>query len=163
MDNIGFKRFTNFDLPLLRNIPVHKIEKQKALNFQHIPEIPNNSFSFSTASWQKSDRYLYAIDLFNFGYYWEVHEVLEKIWLEIGKTSITGIFIQGIIQLSVAMVKKIELNSNGVARMRAKAIPKLQSQEGIFLGIEIENLIAQFESFINAEIATEPFIQLHFD
>ncbi len=162
MDNIGFKRFTNFELPLLRNIPGHKINNQ-AFNHKHIPQIPEDSNSFSIHTWQKSNRYLYAIDLFNFGYYWEVHEVLEKIWLEIGKTSMTGIFIQGIIQLSVAMVKKIELNSNGVARMRAKAIPKLQTQNGIYLGIEIENLIAQFESFINAEIATEPFIQLHFD
>lgn len=160
LENTDIKRYTSFDLPPFRYIPGNR--KQKTLNHLHTPLILEDSSTFSIHNWNKSQRYLYAIDLFNYGYYWEVHEVLEKIWLAIGKTTQTGFFIQGIIQLSIAIVKKIEANSIAVERMKAKAIPKIESQKGIYLGIEINSLISEFENFINSEVTKIPFIHLHF-
>ncbi len=35
-------------------------------------------------NWRKSEDYLFGIDLFNEGYWWECHEVLEGLWHAVG-------------------------------------------------------------------------------
>ncbi|MBN2757637.1 MAG: DUF309 domain-containing protein [Bacteroidales bacterium] len=151
-ENIQTSRYTNFDLPYWRYIPKYEQHPDKTPNRIHIPLLPESTLKFSEKTWQKSERYLYAIDLFNHKYYWEVHEVLEKIWLENNKNSKCSIFIQGIIQLSVALLKEIEDNKVGFNRLTKKSFLKLKTQKGIFLGIKIEDLINQHNSFIKGEI-----------
>ena len=102
-------RYTKFALPAWRYIPKYDLHPNKNAHLEHIPNLPKNDLTFFAENWQKSDCYLYAIDLFNHQYYWEVHEVLEKLWLEVGKKSPEGIFLQGVIQLAVALLKKYNL------------------------------------------------------
>ncbi len=156
------KRYTNLPLPAWQYIPKYKIHPNKNPNKKHIPNLPENGLKFSAANWQKSEHYLYAIDLFNHQYYWEVHEVLEKLWLETGKKSPEGIFLQGIIQLAVALLKGIESNATGVSQLTKKALSKLHSQQGIYLGIDIEAFIKQYKLFIDNKTTTQLVITLQF-
>ncbi len=156
-------RYTNLNLPLYRYIPGKGEHPNKLKDQIHIPEIPESITRFSDQTWKQSKTYLYAIDLFNHGYYWEVHEVLEKIWLKIGKTSPEGIFIQGIIQLSVALLKKSQLNKNGFKRLYDKSLPKILTQQSVYLGIDIEKLINQFNIFTETEDISPPIIILRFE
>ncbi len=158
----GIQRYTSFSLPACRYIPKYNVHPKKNPQIEHIPRLPDTTLKFSAQNWQKSERYLYAIDLFNYQYYWEVHEVLEKLWLETGKKSTEGIFIQGIIQLAVALLKGIESNATGVSQLTKKALPKLHSQQGIYLGIDIEPFIEQYKLFIDDKIATQLVLTLQF-
>lgn len=159
---IEIHRYTNFSLPAWRYIPKYEIHPNKNPHIEHIPWLPDTTMKFSVKSWQKSERYLYAIDLFNHQYYWEVHEVLEKLWMETGKKSPEGIFIQGIIQLSIALLKKIQSNTKGTLRLTKKALPKLHSQQGVYLGIDIEPFIEQYKLFIDDKTTTQLIINLQF-
>jgi len=157
----NIKRYTNFDLPVYKFVPGLAVHPAKNVEIPHIPHLPDSGEAFSLQNWQQSQRYLYAIDLFNLGYYWEVHEVLEKIWLSIGKNSAEGEFIQGLIQLSVALLKNIVKNHQGVQRLYEKALPKLKKQQGIFLGIDVEDFLQQFQKLMGEGLQT-PTIELKF-
>src|SRR5712692_7985241 len=55
--------------------------------------------------WHVCRPYLYGIDLFNHGYYWEAHEVWEGLWHACGRTGRTAAFLKGLIKLAAAGVK----------------------------------------------------------
>jgi hypothetical protein len=56
--------------------------------------------------WSHSKDYLYAIDLYNFAYWWEAHEVLEGLWHACGRTTTAGNFFQALIQFAAAHLKR---------------------------------------------------------
>ena len=60
-------------------------------------------------------RWLYALDLFNGGWYWEAHEAWEAVWNALGRTTPEARFVQGLIHLAAAAVKVREGKPNGVA------------------------------------------------
>lgn len=72
-------------------------------------------------SWAESRSYLLAIDLFNFGYYWEAHDEWERLWRVSGPDTIVGRFLKGLVKLSAAGIKVRENSIHGVRRHAASA------------------------------------------
>jgi hypothetical protein len=60
---------------------------------------------FDPDQWPLCRAYLYGVDLFNHGYYWEAHEAWEALWHACGRTGSTGWFLKGLIKLAAAGVK----------------------------------------------------------
>ena len=60
--------------------------------------------------------FLFALDLFNHGYYWEAHEAWEALWKRRGRVGPEANFFQGLIKLAAAAVKASEGRPNGVRR-----------------------------------------------
>lgn len=77
--------------------------------------------------WHSSETYLYAVDLFNHGYYWEAHESWEALWHAAGRTGPAAAFLKGLIKLAAAGVKSREGNPRGVARHAGRAAELLGS------------------------------------
>jgi hypothetical protein len=71
--------------------------------------------------WQASRAYLYGIDLFNHGYYWEAHEAWEGLWHRAGRQGLVADFLKGLIKLAAAGVKVREGVPRGVAAHPAGA------------------------------------------
>jgi hypothetical protein len=63
---------------------------------------------FDPAAWAICRPYLYGIDLFNYGYYWEAHEEWESLWHVAGRTGPVADFLKGLIKLAAAGVKARE-------------------------------------------------------
>jgi len=57
-------------------------------------------------NWSQSAAYLYAVDLFNHGYYWEAHESWEGLWHATGRQGTVADFLKGLIKLAAAGVKR---------------------------------------------------------
>ena len=74
-----------------------------------------------------SRRYLYGIDLFNHGYYWEAHEVWEELWNEQGRRGPRADFLKGLIKLAAAGVKARQEMREGVVRHAVRARELFQS------------------------------------
>lgn len=70
-----------------KDIPKFKLEK---LNNEH---------------WKDNDAYLYGIDLFNQGFYYEAHEVWEELWHFTGHNSTEGAFLKALIQWTAIHLK----------------------------------------------------------
>jgi predicted metal-dependent hydrolase len=71
--------------------------------------------------WEACEDYLFGIDLFNHGYYWEAHEAWEALWHAAGRTGTTGDFLKGLIKLAAAAVKAREGSLSGAARHARRA------------------------------------------
>jgi uncharacterized protein len=68
-----------------------------------------------------TSQWLYALDLFNEGFYWESHEAWESFWHALGRTSPEAQFVQGLIHLAAACVKIREGRAEGVRRHTQRA------------------------------------------
>jgi predicted metal-dependent hydrolase len=114
--------------------------------FGQTPEPPP---PLDTAHWQNSRAYLYGIDLFNHGYYWEAHEVWEGLWRAAGRTGPTAEFLKGLIKLAAAGVKMRQGQPRGVADHAAGAADlfrdiaqQLGGEESFYLGLRLRELLA---------------------
>lgn len=78
----------------------------KAPGIQQETHRPSLTAPVSLASdWKPASDYLFGIDLFNHGFYWEAHETWEQLWLEFGRSGRDANFIKGLIKLAAAGVK----------------------------------------------------------
>jgi predicted metal-dependent hydrolase len=98
--------------------------------------------------WQACRPYLFGIDLFNHGYYWEAHEVWEGLWQACGRKGPTASFLKGLIKLAAAGVKVREGVPQGVrnhARRAAELFQQIRQERVVnssrYLGLGLEELI----------------------
>ena len=81
-----------------------------------IPESPNPQ------EWRACRDYLYGIDLFNHGFYWEAHEAWEGLWVACGRRGPTATFLQALINLAAAGFKARSGNARGMRANANKAV-----------------------------------------
>jgi hypothetical protein len=96
-------------------------------------------------NWPECQAYLFGIDLFNAGYFWEAHEVWEGLWHAAGRTGTVADFLKGLIHLAAAGVKMWQGLPAGVtshARRAAELFERtVQAQKTYYLGLELAELI----------------------
>ena len=80
----------------------------------------------TTSAFAENETYLYAVDLFNHGYYWEAHEEWERLWHVAGRTGPTADFLKGLIKLAAAGVKLREGRVAGVKQHGNRSAELLQ-------------------------------------
>jgi len=101
-----------------------------------------------------SEEFLFAIDLFNAGYYWEAHESWERLWLAAGRAGPVAALLKGLIKLAAAGVKSREGNLAGVRRHAIRAAELLSLSEddrlklqGLFESIDGLKLLSEIRAF----------------
>ncbi len=118
---------------------------------------------FSATDWTDCEPYLYGIDLFNRGYWWEAHEALETVWLAAGqKSTVCGKFVQGLIQLAGAQLKRYIGDPRGAQKLTGAACEKLVVVEGFYLGIEVAALVDEAQRCLLENRDEYPSVMLHF-
>lgn len=99
--------------------------------------------AFGAGDWATCEPYLYGVDLFNHGYWWEAHEAFEVVWQAAGgRETQCGVFIQGLIQLAAAQLKRVCGSPRGAQSLTDSGCEKLTVAAGVFLGIDVASLIA---------------------
>lgn len=98
--------------------------------------------------WEQCRLYLYGIDLFNHGYYYEAHEAWEAVWRACGLKGTTADFLKGLIKLAAAGVKARQGRAQQVRVhvKRAKELfrgvaRKLSSRHSRYMGFSLRELI----------------------
>ena len=122
-------------------------------------------------NWQSCRPYLYGIDLFNAGFYWESHVAWESLWLACGRKGVIADFLKGLIRLAAAGVKALEGTLDGMKSHSARAaelwrgvIRTLGMDQEFFMGIRISELIDVAESIHeNGWPASPPVLMPHHD
>ncbi|HZZ82439.1 MAG TPA: DUF309 domain-containing protein [Gemmataceae bacterium] len=98
--------------------------------------------------WRECRPYLFGIDLFNAGYFWESHAAWESVWIACGRRGIVADFLKGLIKLAAAGVKASEGKAAGVVSHSGRAV-ELFSHVGQatnhLMGFTIVDLIALAE------------------
>jgi len=94
--------------------------------------------------WRECRPYLYGIDLFNSGYYWESHVVWESLWIACGRKGVVADYLKGLIKLAAAGVKALEGKPEGVKSHsgRAAQLFRQVSQSAAHLmGFQVNDLL----------------------
>jgi predicted metal-dependent hydrolase len=99
-------------------------------------------------NWSDNRDYLFGIDLFNHGYYWEAHEVWEGLWMACGRRGRVATFLKGLIQLTAAGVKVrqqvprgVQSLAEGATELFGEVRASLGPDEWL-LGLDVGELIA---------------------
>ena len=134
-------------LPPYAHVPgrtPHPVSDPRGHRFGAAPEPPAAP---DPERWQESRPYLFGIDLFNHGYYWEAHEEWEGLWHACGRSGRTADFLKGLIKLAAAGVKVREGKPDGVRghARRARELFRNTAAAGgdRFLGLRLDELIRQ--------------------
>ena len=104
-------------------------------------------------NWRESTRYLYGIDLYHNGYFWEAHEAWEGLWKAADDDSLEANFLQALILNAAAQLKAHTRRANGVrthsqaarwrlARIRSRGYDGPQMP---FMGIDVGDLVDQLK------------------
>jgi hypothetical protein len=95
-------------------------------------------------AWRESVDYLRGIALFHNGFYWEAHEVWERLWHAHGRTGPVAEVLRALIKLAAAGVKVRQGQTRGVvthARRAAAALRCVAETSGPrMLGLDLEEL-----------------------
>lgn len=144
-------RYTNRPFPSYRFIPGKSPHPTRDPTGHSYHKPAEQLAPFEAWHWQSCDEYLYGIDLFNHGYWWEAHEALELVWVAAGRHTETGLFIQGLIQIAVAHLKRFQ-GSNDVAKhMAAEGLKKMKRIKGIYLGIDVATFCSDVELYYSGD------------
>jgi len=95
--------------------------------------------------WRDSQDYKFAIDLFNFGYWWESHELFEAFWNACGRHTAEGRFFQGLIQLAAGHLKRRMGNTGAAIRLMNRACVNLRQALPHCMGIDVATLVQDIE------------------
>ena len=132
------RRYTTRSLPPYRHIPgqtPHPVSDPAGHAFRQSEESPP---PLSAANWRSHETWLYAADLFNYGYYWEAHEAWESLWHAAARVGDDADLFKGLIKLAAAGVKHYERRPAGVRRHAARAAELLAPCVGeVRFGLEI--------------------------
>jgi hypothetical protein len=99
-----------------RGLPHPVVDPQGHLFGMHAAVAP-----IDPVRWRECAAYLWGVDLFNFGFYWEAHECWEGIWRSYDRSETPALFLQGLIKLAAAGVKVREGVVEGIKGLAAGA------------------------------------------
>jgi predicted metal-dependent hydrolase len=119
---------------------------------------PDDSLSFSPDSWQTCQPFLFGIDLFNHGYYWEAHESWESLWRLCDRQSKPAKFLKALIKLAAAGVKRREGVPAGVqshAERAKQLLHEIGDIESNYMGLRLTDLIHLADRFLETGAAVE--------
>ena len=121
-------------------------------------------------NWDKNEDYLYAVDLYNYAYWWEAHEVFEGLWGNFPTGSPESKLLQGIIKISAGFYKWHLNNARGVSYHYAggtKHLKQVMDYSATYMGIDLkeylQRLAKHFEVVLTApETWPDPLINYPF-
>lgn len=163
-------RLTRLELPPYRHVPgltPHPVRHPDGHAFELAEPVPSVSCQGLPESWSTCHDYLLGIDLFNRSYLWEAHEAWELVWIGAGKTSAPGLFAQGLIQVSAALLRLHLGTPAGAASLVGKARSRLDQLQVVqedearrFMGVAIDEWWPTVERFFESSSAPYPFLRL---
>jgi predicted metal-dependent hydrolase len=80
---------------------------------------------------------LYGIDLYNYAYWWECHEIFEGLWHAAGHNTEQGNFFQALIQFAAANLKRFLGNEQAAQKLARSGLARLQNLPQMYMGIDV--------------------------
>ncbi len=169
---LAIPRYTQKALPKYRYVPSvtpHPVIDPEGHSYKKPEE---KATALPADKWMQNEPYLYGIDLFNHGYWWEAHEAWESVWLTTQKTDLMGVFLQGLIQFSAALLKLSEGSKKGFDNLLKESQKKIQAckeemtqkKMRCLMGLDLQEWIKRLEIFCGSleDIEGKPVDALHF-
>ena len=109
---------------------------------------------FEPARWSENEDYLFGVDLYNAGFFWEAHEVWEGLWHSAKHDALQADFLQGLIQCSAACLKIPMRQPAGLEKLSANGLARLErvarESRGDDMGLDVRAFVDGFRAFAAA-------------
>lgn len=110
--------------------------------------------------WRENEAYLFAVDLYHQGYFWEAHEAWENVWKTVERDCIQGYFLRGLIQNSAAQLKAHCGVPRGVRTLSMRvggflATVAQATDTERFMGVDVADLLGQVRRHYRPVWATQ--------
>lgn len=102
--------------------------------------------AFPSEDWQKSQDYLYGVDLYNFGYWWECHETFEALWHAVGHKTEQGNFFQALIQIAAANLKRSQGQMKAAEKLWQAGLARLERIPPVYMGVNVAGFAKEVRS-----------------
>ncbi len=116
--------------------------------------------AFSPEDWLQAKEYRYGIDLYNYAYWWECHEVFESLWHAVGPKTEQGNFFQALIQLAAANLKHFAGDIQAADNLMRRGLIRLGRVPDVYMGVEIRALAEEVRRHFDGERASPTLIRL---
>jgi len=129
----------------------HPVRDPRGHSYARSSSAPPPHDSWDPADWRESVDWLWGVDLFNAFYFWEAHEAWERLWVGQPRSSAPALVLQGLIQLTAALLK---IRGNAVAAARRLSLAGLEkltraaAMRRRLLGLNLDRTIADFRSYL---------------
>lgn len=125
-----------------------------------VPEVPPPRIP--PERWRENEVYRHGIDCYNFAYWWECHEELEALWHLTGHEGTEAQFLQGIIQVAAANLRRHVGSPVGAKRLAGEAVQRLESVgRPEYMGVDLAPFIQGVRALhLDESTQTIPLIRL---
>ena len=150
-----------------RPFPSYRFVPGKSRHPQHNPHGHSYSQEEPTPrllppdQWAQSADYLYGIDLYNYAYWWECHEVFEGLWKAAGHHGEQGNFFRAIIQLAAANLKLFMGSRQAAHNLLQRGVIRLQRVPESYMGVDVTGLTEDLQQRVVGTTLYAPRIRLN--
>ena len=130
-------RYTPRPLPSYRFVPGRSPHPRRDPHGHSYRQPESKLEAFPSNRWSESDDYLYGVDLYNFGYWWESHEVFEALWHAAGHATMEGRFFRAIIQIAAAHLKRAMGRDQPALRLCRRGLDRLAEFPEVYMGLDV--------------------------
>lgn len=147
-------RYSERPLPLQRYLPGRTPRPR-------IPETAGAEAAarFEGASPWSGDAFLHGVDLWNHRYFWEAHETWEDPWRAAGREAPLGLFLQGLILLAAAALKR-EIGAEPAARRLAARGARRLAEAELRPPFDAHAFAREVEAWVAGQRGAPPLLRL---
>lgn len=163
----GFPLYSQQPFPPYRFVPTlnpHPCADPRGHSYEppgtppHRPPLP------PPEEWARCETFLYGADLYNHAYWWEAHETWESIWQSSDKASPQGRFLQALIQVSAAHLKRHLGSTEGTKRLLERSRVHFDFVQPrvppCYMGLVLREFRTAVEAYFSGTLVPFPFIRL---
>jgi uncharacterized protein len=99
--------------------------------------------------WQANDLYLFGVDLYNFAFWWECHEIFEGFWRAAGVKSEQGRFFHALIHVAAANLKGCMGRPSSADRLSKAALERFQVLPQMYMGLDVRMFERDVHAYAN--------------
>lgn len=153
-------RYTRAPLPPYRFVPGRSPHPRRDPRGHAYGRPELRSGPLDPAAWARSSLYLRGIDLYNFAFWWESHEVFEAIWQGAGKRGELAAFAQGMVQVAAAHLKRFMGAPEAAAKLLGRGLGRLHELPSPYLGLSVRGFEREVAAYFQGERALPALIRL---
>jgi uncharacterized protein len=136
----SWPRYTTTSFPPYRYVPgKHPHPRNSPLGHSYGRPEPQLA-AFPAEGWRQAEGYLYGIDLYNYAYWWECHEVFESLWHAVGLKTEQGNFFQALIQLAAGNLKHVVGDPQAADNLMDRGLIRLEKAPAFYMGVDVRGL-----------------------
>jgi hypothetical protein len=143
------QRYSQIEFPSYRFIPGENPHPTESPLGHSYGKKESDGKIFVPDNWSNNEQYLFGIDLYNNGYWWESHEAWESLWRVAPRDHVSRDFMQGLIKVSGAFLKWYSKNKNGLEYLYTggmKKLLKVGEEHPVYMGLNIVDYIQKMEN-----------------